>query len=492
MIARRRLLAAPLLALTLLGGCHRHRHAGPIDVSVAGPALGAGHPGLDRGAISQPAAAMVEATGQGLVRFDASGQIVPGVAARWIVADGGRSLIFRLPDLPAPGTRPIEAADVARRIRAVIASGSRNPLKPMLGAIDEIDAVTPQVIDIELKAPRPNLLQLFAQPALAMGGLHRGPFALTGFHEGMAILTPLPDPNADPDDGRVRRPQIVHLRGERMATAVARFVEGRSDLVLGGTFDDLPVARVASLPRGALHFDPAKGLFGLAFDSNGSDSVADSANRRALAMAIDRDRIDRLIGAPGWSPSAAIVAPGTPEVAQPTVPAWMAMSLPDRRAEAARIIANWQKGGGKLVPLRIAMPTGPGARMLFSSIAADWRTIGVEAVRVEPGAPADLRLIDEVAPGDTASFYLRAFSCDRQVPCTPVSEKVLDGARNATSLDERTVLLTQADALIAQTVPFIALGPPVRWSLVAPRLDLYRDSPRARHPLNELRSPFKR
>ena len=54
------------------------------------------------------------------------------------------------------------------------------------------------------------------------------------------------------------------------------------------------------------------------------------------------------------------------------------------------------------------------------------------------------------------------------------------------------LLLTQADALITQTVPFIAFGPPIRWSLVAQRLDLYRDSPRAFHPLNELRSPPKR
>ncbi|MGN6122008.1 MAG: ABC transporter substrate-binding protein [Sphingomonas oligoaromativorans] len=492
MTARRLLLAAPLLALTLLGGCHRHRHAGPIEASVVGPALGPAHPAFDRGPVGAPAAALIEATGQGLVRFDASGQIVPGVAARWIVTDNGRSLIFRLPDLPAPGTHPIDAADVARRIRAAIAPASRNPLKPVLGAIDEVDAVTPQVIDIELKAPRPNLLQIFAQPGLAMGGQHRGPFALASLRDGVAVLAPLPDPDADPEAGHLHRPPVVHLRGERAATAVARFAAGRSDLMLGGTFDDLPLAHVASLPRDTLRFDPVKGLFGLAFSDDGGDLIVDSDNRRALAMAVDRDRIAHLIGAPGWNPSAAIVAPGTPEIPTPIMPAWASRPLADRRAEAARIIANWQAGGGKPAPLRVALPAGPGARMLFASIAADWRAIGVQAVRVAPDAPADLRLVDEVAPADIASFYLRAFACARQVPCTPVSEKVLLAARLAPTLYERSVLLTQADALITQTVPFIAFGPPVRWSLVAQRLDLYRDSPRAFHPLNELRSPPKR
>jgi len=130
--------------------------------------------------------------------------------------------------------------------------------------------------------------------------------------------------------------------------------------------------------------------------------------------------------------------------------------------------------------------------MLFALIADDWRRIGVRAIAVAPGDPADLRLVDAVAPADVASFYLRAFACDQHVPCTAVSDQVLIAARFAPTLAERAVLLTQADALITQNTPFIALGAPIRWSLVAADLDLYRDSPRGIHPLNELRSPLKR
>ena len=35
------------------------------------------------------------------------------------------------------------------------------------------------------------------------------------------------------------------LRGSRASIAVARFVAGETDLVLGGTLNDLPVARAA-------------------------------------------------------------------------------------------------------------------------------------------------------------------------------------------------------------------------------------------------------
>jgi peptide/nickel transport system substrate-binding protein len=480
-----------LFALALLAGCRRHDDAGPIEVSVIGMPLPTAGTDADRGPLDAPAAALVGATGQGLVRFDAGGQIVPGLAARWIVSDGGRSLIFRLPDLPDPGARPIEAEAVARRIRVAIATDSNNALKPLLGAIDEVDAVTPQVIDVELKAPRPNLLQLFAQPDLAMGEPGHGPFAIAAARGGTALLRPLPDRDADPDDPPHPAPSVL-LRGQPAGRAVAWFVAGRSDLVLGGRFADLPVVHAADLPRDALRFDLVKGLFGLAFAKADAGFTADTDNRRALAMAVDRDRIGPALGISGWSPATAIVAPGTPEIAQPATPPWSALPLADRQAQARGLVGRWQTTHGAPPVLRIAMPPGPGARLLFASVAADWRAIGVQAVAVGPDEAADLRLIDAVAPADVASFYLRAFACERQVICTDVTDRLLVEARDADSLAERQVLLIQADALMMDDTPFIALGQPVRWSLVAPGLDLYRDSPRAIHPLNELRTPLKR
>ena len=460
-------------------------------MSVIGPSIGTTRPLPDRGALDAPAAALIGATGQGLLRFDASGQVVPGTAARWIVSDEGRSLIFRLPDLPAPGTMPIDAEQIARRIRAAIAPGSANPLKPLLGAIDEIDAVTPQVIDIELKAPRPNMLQLFAQPALAMGGTGRGPFAIASARRGTVLLRALHDPQTDPDD-QSPQPRPVRLRGEVVGRAVARFVGGQSDLLLGGSFNDLPVARVADLPRGALRFDPVKGLFGLAFTGTSAGFTAEADNRRALAMAVDRDRIGRLLDVPGWAPTNTIIDAPTPEIERPASPGWSGATLADRQAQARGIVQRWRSGHDAPPVLRIAMPSGPGARVLFAAIASDWRAIGLQAEAVGAKEPADLRLIDEVAPAEVASFYLRNFACEQKAICTEVTDRLLIEARDATSLSERAVLLTQADALMADNAPFIALGSPIRWSLVAPALDLYRDSPRAIHPLNELRSPSKR
>lgn len=482
-----RRLVPLLLAFVLLAGCDRAPPSGPIEVSTIGPPLTT-VAAAERDPGPAPAAALLGAIRQGLLRFDGGGQVVPGLAQRWIVSDSGRSLIFRLADDDRG------AAAIARRLRAAIAAASPNPLRPLLGAIGHVDAVTPQVVDIELGAPRPNILPLFAQPAMSMartsvaGG---GPFDLLRLSRGIATMRLRPDPSRDPDDA-APAPLVVRLRGEDAGHAVARFAAGQAAFVTGGRFVDLPVARTAGLADDALRFDPAPGLFGLAFVAAETGFTADPGRRAALAMAIDRDRIAHAFAVPGWATASGIVPAGTPEIDQPARPDWSDASLADRQARARTVVTAWTDAGNVAQPVRVAMPPGPGARLLFALIAADWQAIGVPAEAVAADAPADLRLVDQVAPADTAAFYLRRFACDHGVPCTAASDRVLIAARTTPSLAERGVLLTQADALIAATVPFVPLGSPIRWSLVAPSLDRYRDSPRAIHPLDELRTAVVR
>jgi peptide/nickel transport system substrate-binding protein len=489
--ARVKRAAAFLLSLAV-AGCSDRDEGGPVTVSVIGAPVAplAADAAPSEAAADATAAVLAGAVRQGLIRFDAGGQVVPGLAARWIVSDTGRSLMFRLPDT---GAR-IPAETIVRRLRAAAIPDGRNPLRPLLGAVGEISAVTPQVVDIELTGPRPNILALFAQPALAMAtraGVGGGPFELLRLSQGAAVLRTLPpetaDPDAGPDAEEPAPPQIVTLRGERAATAVARFAAGRADLVLGGRIADLPIARVAALPAGRLRFDAAPGLFGFAFDATVSAFAAQPANRRALAMAVDRDRIARVMAVPGWSTTTAILPANTAEVGSPAVPDWADAPLERRRAVALAQVRAWTAAGRPLTPLRVAMPAGPGARVLFALVAADWRMVGVEAAMVGEDQPADLRLVDEVAPADTAAFYLRRFACERGVPCSETADAVLIAARHAPDLAERGTLLAQADGLIARTVPFIAIASPVRWSLVAPHLSRFRESPRAIHPLDELR-----
>ena len=206
------------------------------------------------------------ALAEGLVRFDAAGQIEPGLAERWIVIDGGLRYIFRLRGAVWSDGQPITTGQIVtilkRRLR-----DPRNPLLPFLSAIDDVVEMTPQVLEVRLGRPRPDLLKLFAQPEMAiarrnpLGG--GGPFRLV---EGTRPLrlTPILDPDHVDEDVKPKPEDDVTLIGEGAARAVARFKLRESDLVLGGTFADWPIVLAAGVAPANFRIDPAVGLFGLA------------------------------------------------------------------------------------------------------------------------------------------------------------------------------------------------------------------------------------
>jgi peptide/nickel transport system substrate-binding protein len=134
----------------------------------------------------------------------------------------------------------------------------------------------------------------------------------------------------------------------------------------------------------------------------------------------------------------------------------------------------------------VALPAGPGFTLLFARLRRDWAAIGAEAVRVPAGAPADLRLIDEVAPAGLASWYLRHFSCEASRLCDAGADEMMAAARIAPDAATRRALLANADRILARLGPFIPLTAPVRWSLVAPRLTGFRPNAFVRHPVGEL------
>jgi peptide/nickel transport system substrate-binding protein len=480
--------AAVLLVALLLTGCGRRSDAGPVVVSAIG-----GAPALadsSQGQLSTSSRLLVDATAQGLVRFDAAGQIEPGIAERWIVIDNGMSYIFRLRDAEWTDGRPVGAEEVVAILRRQIAARSRNPLLPFLSAIDEIVEMTPQVIEVRLKRPRPDLLKLFAQPELALfrtrppGG--SGPFRITESHRDGVMLRPAFDPARSPDDEAAEPgpEQIVRLIGERASRAIARFAARDSDLVTGGSFVDWPLIATADIAPANQRIDPAAGLFGLAI-VNRKGFLADVANRAAIARTIDRQAIVAAF-APSWNATAQLLPDRLDSAAAPAIADWVAAPN-STDTPAADLVRAWRAAHDGPLVLRIALPRGPGATILYGLVAAGLRRIGIDTERVAIGAEADLRLVDEVAPYDSARWYL-ATACR---PCGSEAQAAIEAARDAPTLELRGTRIAEADAALAADVPYIPIARPLRWSLVALRLGQWQGNSRAWHPLNHLRNDTK-
>lgn len=490
-IIRKCLVAATLGTALTFSGCGRE--SGELArVGVIGP-----EPKLVdtvTGPLSTGDALLRANMAQGLVRFDERGQVVPGLAERWNVSDDGLSYIFRLQAGEWPDGRKIKADEVARIIRRQLRPASTNPLRDTLGAITEVLAMTDRVLEIRLSAPRPNLLTLLAQPELGVvrASSGTGPFEPAS-PEVIALLSANAAQNGIFLTHRIRIPDAedpvekVKVSGGQAGRLVADFADGELDLVLGGTVSDLPVAMKAKVPRGALRFDPAAGLFGL-IPTKRSETLQEADVRRLLSRSIDRQALVRGLNVDGLVPRATLLQAGLEGIGQLRQPEWLSQPMDDRRAA---LVAEAQRlfGDAERPTLRLAMPEGPGGDFLFGRIRYDWAYLGIKVERAPGPASADLVWIDEVSPSSSPAWFVRRFRCGVVAICVEEAETLLVDARSTLDALQRAALLQEAARLMDEAQLFMPVAAPVRWSLVSGRAPGFVENPFARHTLVGLGDP---
>ncbi|MCY7338865.1 MAG: ABC transporter substrate-binding protein [Sphingomonas bacterium] len=484
---RHRLLCVIASGLAVAAaGCRRDQPQ-QLNVAVIGePPLSIGDPIIPPTSAAQATLRLNLA--QGLVRLDAAGQVEPGLAERWNVSDDGLSYIFRLVTGEWPDGRKIMARDMARILNRQLRANRDNPTRDALGVVEEVVAMTDRVIEIRLRVPRSNLLQLLAQPeyALISEGSGSGPFMLRTPKNNEVEST---DKNAPVRltrrlrgiDGEAGEREDVRVAAMSAASAIAAFRSDRLDLVLGGTIADLPLATRAKLGRGALRFDPASGLFGLV-PARADGPLAEPEVRRLLSRAIDRTALIAALGVPCLGPRATLLQAGLEGLSEPVQPAWLAQPIADRRAglasEAQRLF-----GTAERPRLTVALPAGPGGDLIFTRLFADWGAIGIGVERAEEGKRADLRLIDAVAPSNSPAWFLRRFRCGQVAVCIADADVMLQSARDAPVAAQRAGLFGEVATLMDEAALFIPLAAPIRWSLVGDRAPAFQENRFAQHPL---------
>lgn len=478
------------LALALLlaacGGGGTQREDAPLRVSAIGGPAKPGDPSA--GALDTPTRLLMDATAQGLVRFDAAGQIEPGLAERWIVIDDGRSYIFRLREAEWPDHTPVTTEQVVRVLKRAAAANSGNALAPFLKVIDEIVAMTDRVVEVRLNRPRPDLLKLFAQPELAIFRLAdrdgSGPFRVQADKGEGVLLRPARDLalTSGDDDDEPKPHELIRLRGDDAALAISRFKDGKADAVLGGSFADWPIVGVAGIAPESIRIDPALGLFGFAVVSR-DGFLADAANRAALAMAVDRDALTQSIH-PGWAPVETVLPAQLDSAGAPATPAWGPLPLAARRENGRARVLAWHRAHPEPLAIRVALPPGQGSTLVWGAMARALVAIGIRPVRVGMDDDADIRLVDAVAPYDSGRWFL-ATACEL---CADDVSLLIDAARDAPDLTARAHRIAEADAALTADSAYIPIAQPFRWSIVTIAITGWQGNTRAWHPLNHLRN----
>lgn len=495
--AQRRILypfASATALLLLVGSCSAYDEGGPVRVAAIGEVEKSAN--LAKGEVSSATMVLLDATAQGLVSFDGEGQIEPGLAERWTVTADGRSYIFRIREAKWPNGKKVTAQQVAAALKSYLAPRSRHPLREDFVEVENIHAMTDSVIEIRLSVPQPFILELLAQPAMAIAApgsdWDRGWGPMRVHPRGnMLRFTPIADPLAEDTEAAEARANDPARSVDMIATtaprALARFKNGYADAVLGGSYATLPYFQSSGIARSRLLIDPVAGLFGLAF-ANDDGFLAEPAHRAALASLIRADRLIKAFDLSDWLPQSGLrpAATGRSALTTAPVPTWTTEEEESRLSGTRQLISQWKADGHSMAPLRIALPDGPGSLILFAYIAADLARADVKAVRVGLDAPADLRLIDEVAPNDDAIWPIRRLNCRADTLCSESLAAQIDKANTHIDNGQRLELIAETEAQMMQYAAFIPLAVPLRWSVTSLRLTGLRPNSRAHHPLNRL------
>lgn len=476
---------AAILSCALLTACGGDSDR-PVEIAVIGDASVLAQSGK-----SLPYAARLvrSATSEGLVAFDEQGRVIPALADRWIVTDDGQSYIFRLRDGTWLDGSPITGDSARTALLAALAGLKGTPLALDLAPIDEVRTMAGRVIELRLSRAEPDLLQLLAQPELGL--VHKGRGAgpmLARRDQGLVSLNPIaPKERGLPDiAGWSELSRRLNLRSLDGASAIKRFGEGDTDAVLSGRIEDFPRIDIAGLSRGAIRFDPVLGLFGLqVVHADGFLSAPE--NREALAMAIDRDALIAAFGLSGWVSSTRVVSPGTEGDSGQVSERWTDQDMAARRLVAAARVARWRAAGKEPEALKIAVPRGPGADLLFARLSDDFKAIGLATVRVNIKDRSDLRLVDTAARYARAGWFLNQLSCSTsQGLCSSLADRRFFEARAEPDPVKRADLMADAEAELTKANVFVPFGAPLRWSLVSGSVTGFAINRFGIHPLMPL------
>ncbi|MFC3101562.1 ABC transporter substrate-binding protein [Altererythrobacter lauratis] len=438
--------------------------------------------------LSEGAQHIVGATRSGLVAMDATGEVVPALADRWNVTDGGSIFVFRLRDGTWPNGEDLTAESVRDALRRAIRNLRGTSLGLDLAPIDDVRAMAGRVVEIRLASPVPELLQLLAQPELGLtnGEGETGPMVLVR-EEGGAVLSmrPPPERGLPEEENWQDKVRAVHVHAVPAAQALERFGSGEFEVVLGGQLASLPLADTGPLSRGTVRLDPAIGLFGLQV-MRARGVLATPLGREALAMAINRPALAAAFNIAGWVPTTRLVAPDLPDDPGVVGERWQGMGMDERRARAAQVFAASAENAEN-ARISVAMGDTPGHRLLFAELRRQLAEVGVVLVRVEPGADADLALVDRVARYASARWFLNQFNCqlDRGL-CSPEADRAAGRALDERDAAQRARLLGEAEATLTAANIYIPFGSPLRWALVRGNVQGFAPNQWAHHPLPQM------
>ena len=332
---------------------------------------------------------------EGLLRLDASGAVVPGVASHWEQSADGLTWLFHLrPEARWSNGDPVRAPDFVYAWRRVLdpATGSTN--RAQLEVIADVRALDGLTLEVRLATPTPYFTYLLTmcwmmplhEPTIRQHGaawtdpahiVGNGAFVLQS-RTASGPITLVRNPRYW-DAAAVKLTAVTYHPITDTAAVTARFLAGDVDIT-----DRFQIEDLDWLQRdlgNQLRLEPYFATFMMGFNVT-LPPYDDVRVRQALVMALDRDVLTGKLLKGKYSPAHGIVPPlpGYGVV----LPEWAGMTTGARHARARELYAAAGYSPQKPLEVQIWYPmSDTDTRRLMEGMAAMWRTALGARVRIE-------------------------------------------------------------------------------------------------------------
>lgn len=462
----------------------------------------------------------------GLTSYDPQGKVTAGLAESWHVSENGLSWRFKLrPALKWSDGEPLTADDFVYSFRRAVTPATAAPMADRLLMLRNAQAIlrgqaepatlgvsapAPDEVLMELEYPAPTLPTLllngigfptprhaierwgtqWTQPGRMAGS---GAYVLAERRAGERLrLTKNPHFYAA---DKVRIDTVIYVVSDSVDTQVSRFRTGELDINRNPGFPPNRKAFLEDKLGTAVRVTPYPLLVFLRFNLR-REPFDNLDVRRALGLAIDREKIAKLVLKSGEQPAYNLVPPMISNY-EPAASPLSEGTVASRLATARQLMAA--AGYSKTQPLILNLRFTTGwARQTCIAVAAMWREIGVQVILQNSEARAafaDVRngdfdvaydgalhedpeqFLDKLraeADYNTGAYRSEAFSA------------ALNAARREPNAELRYQRLREAEAIALADFPVVPIVYSVSRSLVAPNVRGWHPNPMDIHLTRDL------
>ena len=369
---------------------------------------------------------------EGLVTFDAKGEIVPGVARSWTANVEGDVYTFQFrPDAKWSNGDKVEPDDFVFAFRRLLNPATaaqysnlmyflRNAEKVNKGELPldslGVRSLGETALEISLERPVPYFIEALAhltalpvhRKSVEMFGngftkpgklIGNGAFVLKDFTPNDCVT--LVKNSYYYDAARVALDKQIFYPIEDRSAALRRFMAGEID-----SYGDIPFDQIAFVQDRLgeqFRVSPYLAAYYYAFDTR-HKPFDDPRVRRALAMVIDREFLAERIWGGTMEPSYSFVPPGIRSYGLPATVSWKDQEPFDREDEAKRLLREAGYGPGRKLEIEIRYNSSENHKATAVAVADMWRVLGVETRLLNTDATSHFAYLHSKGPFDVARF----------------------------------------------------------------------------------------